>query len=319
MNPSSIWSKIDIFMSSTFVQKQLKGYYEKHNIDPQKSYENTYRFMYFLEQGKVYYQQADMSPISIKPTLLFYGFIHLIKACILLVDADYPETTSVLAHGVTARKRKKQNYSFLQDEIKTQKNGLFPHMCLKMFHMKHLEGEKWAMDELLKEIPEIGDYIEQLLEDKPNTLVEQSINKVIIPDHILDNYYVSIGGFVQYLSTFFESTSIQTNSQQKQHQLIFSKPTFQGDYESLPFRYHLERNQYCLRTKRTTLQSYPELLIHYLLLYNLSMIARYETDWWCDLIKTMPNEEYPLISAFLQITTIKGPYLVWKYLEGLLD
>ena len=27
----------------------------------------------------------------------------------------------------------------------------------------------------------------------------------------------------------------------------------------------------------------PELLIHYLLLYNLSMISRYETDWWYDL------------------------------------
>ena len=28
----------------------------------------------------------------------------------------------------------------------------------------------------------------------------------------------------------------------------------------------------------------PELLIHYLLLYNLSMISRYETDWWYDLL-----------------------------------
>jgi hypothetical protein len=61
---------------------------------------------------------------------------------------------------------------------------------------------------------------------------------------------------------------------------------------------------------------YPELIIHYLLLYNLSMIARYETEWWCELIKTTPTNDYPFISTFLSITAEKTPYLIFKYLQS---
>ena len=39
----------------------------------------------------------------------------------------------------------------------------------------------------------------------------------------------------------------------------------------------------------------PELISHYLILYNLSMIARYETEWWSELLKTTPNDDYPIL------------------------
>lgn len=305
-------------MSSTFVQNLLKKCYIDLHEDSQKSYENTYRFMYFLEQGKAYYLQADQSPLSIKPTLLFYGFIHLIKACILLTNAHYPETTSVLAHGVTARKKKKQNYSFLEDEIKTQKNGLFPHMCLKMFHMKHVEGEKWSMFQLLKEVPELDFIISRLLGDNPFLLLEHNNNNIVISNELLDNYHVGINGFVHFLSSFFKEDFDNPPPKLLNNKLFFSKPVLNGVTEQLPFRLQIENKQYYLRTEKTILQSYPEMLIHYLLLYNLSMISRYETDWWCELIKTMPNEEYPLISSFLRTTSVKGPYMVYHFICGFL-
>ena len=62
--------------------------------------------------------------------------------------------------------------------------------------------------------------------------------------------------------------------------------------------------------------NFPELLIHYLLLYNLSMIARYETEWWGELTKMMPNHDYPFIDSFLQVTLEKGPFLIYQYLVG---
>ncbi|WP_243300288.1 YaaC family protein [Bacillus litorisediminis] len=318
MISNSIWSQMDIFMSASFVQKKLKTHYLKHNYDSQKSYENTYRFMYFLEQGKAYYMLAEQSPLSIKPTLIFYGYIHLIKACILLADPNYPETTSVLAHGVTARKRKKQNYSFLKDEIKIQKNGLFPHMSMKMFHMKHLEGEKWSMHDLLKEIPELEPYISELIEEQPLIKLNNTENTVIVPEQLLDHYHLSIHALTQHISGFFKGTTIKTTPAKNHYQLSFSKPVFTNANERLPFRIHIGEKQYWIRTEKTTLQTYPELLVHYLILYNLSMIARYETDWWCDLIKTMPNEEYPLISSFLRITALKGPYLIYYFIRDLL-
>ena len=95
-----------------------------------------------MEHAQIYYKQAADSPLLIQPILLFYGFVHLIKACLLTIDPNYPENTSVLAHGVSTRKRKKQQYEFLKDEVKFQKNGLFPCMLENMFNIKHLEGDK---------------------------------------------------------------------------------------------------------------------------------------------------------------------------------
>ena len=153
------WKSYSCFFSAEYCQRFLKKCYQKRNIEnpEQKSYENCYAFLYYLEHGQIYYQQAENAPLIIKPILLFYGLVHLIKACILTIDPAYPETTSVLAHGVSTRKRKKQNYQFFQDEVKFQKNGLFPFMSEKLFHMKQLEGEKVTMEELLQLIPELDD------------------------------------------------------------------------------------------------------------------------------------------------------------------
>ena len=56
----------------------------------QKGYENSYPFIYYLEHAQIYYEQAEQSPLLIKPILLFYGFVHLIKACILTKSPNYP-------------------------------------------------------------------------------------------------------------------------------------------------------------------------------------------------------------------------------------
>ncbi|MEM5590682.1 YaaC family protein [Niallia circulans] len=77
-----------------------------------KSYQNCYPFMYFLEHGKLYYHQAINAPMSIQPILLFYGLVHLIKACLLTIDPNYPNSTSVLAHGVSTRKLKNNSIYF---------------------------------------------------------------------------------------------------------------------------------------------------------------------------------------------------------------
>jgi hypothetical protein len=83
-----------------------------------------------------------------------------------------------------------------------------------------------------------------------------------------------------------------------------------------PIKYNLELESYTLPLNKNNLFHFPELLIHYLLLYNLSMIARYETEWWGELTKMMPNRDYPFINSFLDITQLKGPFLIYQFLMG---
>lgn len=312
------WSLFSMFFSASYTQNYLKNCYIKSGIDQpeQKAYENCYPFIYYLEHGKIYYEQAKVSPLIIQPILLFYGFVHLIKACILTVDPDYPETTSVLAHGVSTRKRKKQQYHFSQDEVKFQKTGLFPFISEKLFHMKQIEGDKISMDSLLKQIPELSDLIFQL-EGKHsfvnvNMNVNEEQNTFFIPVKILDIFHMTENRFVAFF-TSKSSTTKYTFKHFDKDFLVFEREA-QNDYNYTPLKYNLSKQVFALPLTKEYGFILNELLAHYLLLYNLSMIARYETEWWSELVKTMPTKDFPLIDSFLHITLEKGPFLIYQQL-----
>ncbi|MBP2243349.1 hypothetical protein J2Z40_003985 [Cytobacillus eiseniae] len=304
------------FFSADSTQKFLQRCYENQQLPKaeQNSYEKSYPFIYYLEHGQIYFQQAKLAPLIIQPILLFYGLVHFIKACILTVDPNYPETTSVLAHGVSTRKRKKQQYQFFQDEVKFQKSGLFPYMAEKMFHMEHIEGEKATMEDLFTQIPELHALFIQMEGKNTFVPIEQKGKVLSIPKIILDTYHMTESRFIDYLK---RKSIVEIIPEPLDEDFIHIQSPSPSLYEPLPIRHNLAKDHFCLPIVKNTFNTYPELLIHYLLLYNLSMIARYETEWWSELIKMMPNQDYPFIQSFLQITEKKGPSLVFHYLKNI--
>ncbi|WP_066322371.1 YaaC family protein [Bacillus sp. FJAT-29814] len=308
------WSSYTCFYSAEYCQVYLKNCYIKNKIDnpEQKSYENGYAFLYYLEHGQIYYQQAATSPLILKPILLFYGLVHLIKACILTVDPAYPETTAVLAHGVSTRKRKKQNYQFFHDEVKLQKNGLFPFMSEKLFHLKQLDGEKVIMEDLLQLIPELDELFTILLGKRTHCRLVKKDGNLIVPEAVLDHFHMTENRFKEFLSGKFVSGVEFSNEG-----LSFSgEDSERWITEVSPLKFNFEEGCWALPLNKDKFFHFPELLVHYLLLYNLSMIARYETEWWSELTKMMPNRDYPFIESFLNITMKKGPFLVYQFLMG---
>ncbi|OXS53466.1 hypothetical protein B1B00_21940 [Bacillus sp. DSM 27956] len=301
------WDFIHYFQSAEYSQKFLKKCYEKlGSIQAEvKSYDNCYPFMYYLEQGELYYKQAMMSPFSLKPILLFYGYIHFIKAIVLTEDPEYPETTTVLAHGITSRKRKKQQYRFLQDEVKVQKNGLFSHFSDLVFHVKHIIGEKYKMEDLLVQIPELEEAFLILLKKKTMFWFTNK-NELTIDESLLSHFHMSGSLFKQYLNEKMTGDSLSITED--------TLHTTSAE-EQLPVRWHLNKDRLALPGIRNDASGIPEVLIHYAILYNLSMIARYETEWWVELLKNRTNEDYPIITTFLNVTTEKSPYLLLKILK----
>lgn len=306
------WMNFSYFFSAEHTRKFLTSCYEKNEVKDfkEKGYENCYPFIYYLEHGKIYYEQAKSSHLLIQPILLFYGLVHLIKACILTVEPNYPETTSVLAHGVSTRKRKKRHYQFFDDEVKVQKSGLFPFICSHLFRIEHIEGQKIKMEQLLKQIPELNEHFQLLLGINTFAHVKQNQSEFYFPLHILDSFHMTENRFKQFIENkSYHSFQFERNDDKY---MIFQL-SVKNDFS--PLRYNIHKNTFSLSlTKDDFLFTYNEILIHYLLLYNLSMIARYETEWWSELIKTMPNKDYPFIYSFLEITCKKGPFLIFDYL-----
>ncbi|CEG29510.1 YaaC family protein [Bacillus sp. B-jedd] len=309
------WESFSFFFSAEYVQSYLHKRYEKLGCpDPGKrSYENCYSFLYYLEHGGIYYAQARQAPIVLQPILLFYGLVHLVKACILTEDPYYPETTAVLAHGVSARKRKKQQYQFFHDEVKIQKNGLFPHLSEKLFHMKQVEGDKVTMDALLRMVPELDSLFLQL-NGRANflPLLEKDGNW-FVPEKALDCFHMTENRLREY---FLSQSGIELEGMKDGVAKLAEDPVPFLQNRPTFLKADLTQKRFAMSLKKSHRSQFPELMAHYLLLYNLSMIARYETEWWGEAVKMMPTRDYPFIQSFLNITQEKSPFLIYCHLTS---
>ncbi len=207
------------------------------------SFKNSERFIYFLKHAESFYKQAAYSPLEIKPILLFYGMAQLIKACLITRDPHYPSHTSVLAHGVTTRKRKKQNYCFSDDEVKIQRNGLCVHFMKHLFGQSDVVDERYTMKKLLMGVPELSDIFYFQQKERFMTKVEKDKNKIFVPEEVVIDYKMSDSRFVEYMSHHFQwsfAKKMNTGCCLKFHRKT---------------RSHGRRPAYCLTWKRTNITS----------------------------------------------------------------
>jgi hypothetical protein len=313
-----VWSLFDMFFSSQKTHQFLAKQYEKLNLQDSngKSFDNTYGFIYYIEHGKKYYTLADQAPSELKPVLLFYGMTQLMKACILCMDPEYPDSSSVLAHGLSTRKRKKRSYEFFNDEVKVQKTGLFNHFCEKMFHMKHIEGEKFMMYHLLKTLPELGPLFKQMTGSFYQIRMNKNVNNTFsLSGEAADLLHMSDERFAEYMNGIFSSNMIIELNDSNNYQIVIKDNLH--PFNCFPLNYHLAENTYYFPVDRELLQMpvLNELMVHYVLLYNLSMISRYDTEWWSELFHTYTSHELPFINQFLNVTAQKIPYLFGRLLH----
>ncbi|MCP3026918.1 YaaC family protein [Halobacillus sp. A5] len=205
------------YLKSTSHTREYLNYCYRHHGEEQAkllAYENAERFSYGLQLGEEFLTSAAQTPFSVKPLLYYYSLTHFLKSCIVTVDPAYPTTSKVLAHGLSTRKRKKQHYRFLEDEIRIQPHGLFPYAASSLFGIQTFP------------------------------------NKVSM-DHLL-------------------------------HPLLFMQAIY--DYKEK-------------RTPKTPL--FPELTASFAVLYNLSMLVRYEGEWWGEMMQLRDREDYVFIHHFL--------------------
>ncbi|KAF2423450.1 YaaC family protein [Bacillus subtilis] len=307
------WKDLALFYSVESTQKFLEKVYTLNGIDDAKknSFKNSERFIYFLKHAESFYKQAAYSPLEIKPILLFYGMAQLIKACLITRDPHYPSHTSVLAHGVTTRKRKKQNYCFSDDEVKIQRNGLCVHFMKHLFGQSDIVDERYTMKKLLMAIPELSDIFYFQQKERFITKVEKDKNEIFVPEEVVINYKMSDSRFAEYMSHHYQWSFTKKNEQG----LLFEiSPQDKEPWTSTSLLFDMEKNQYYIPSQREQFLRLPEMTIHYLILYNVGMIARYETEWWYELLTQHISDDYVLIQQFLLVSEKKFPKYASQFL-----
>ncbi|MBY7141523.1 YaaC family protein [Virgibacillus sp. NKC19-3] len=288
-----------------------KCYRDLPNSDANaKSFENSGTFMYYLDHGSIFLTEGEHADIRLKPMLYFYGLVHLLKACLLTNRPDYPESTAVLAHGVTARKRKKKNYSFTGDEVKIQQNGLFCYAYNHLFHAETPPFQKINMNLLLGLIPEMNDFYSYRKEVKSISIGKKGATNITFPLHLLDSYHLTKTAFIQRLRIYLPAMLDIKTSNDRLH-IKLEKPL---QHITGPFYVHLDKQEIYFPCSRDYYLSINEIMVHYLLLYNLSMISRYETEYWGELISTKSEQDYAIISHYVNIAAEKIYFLIGEWL-----
>ncbi|OEF99634.1 hypothetical protein BHF71_08055 [Vulcanibacillus modesticaldus] len=331
-NPyEKMWDTYVFFESEPSTKKYLQNIYEKIGYDDgyKLAYQNTPKFIYFIKQAKEYFYSASKSNILVKPLLIYYGMMNFIKAVILTKKPDYPSRTSVLRHGITTRKLKKNNFQLHDDEVKIQKDGLLPlfYTLITDHSVEIIEGNKYKLKELLSLIPELNESYSRLFQEEtifPIYLkqITPTAIELNIPRKILSFYDDDINKFCKELN---DSSNKEKNqfSLDYDQRLEFFTCIWNGNLENpLNIANFFDnqmiiqdiKGQYFIRPINDRRLLLPELMIDYMIMYNLGMLCRYDTELWGEIIFSFVSEDMYIVNEFLNLSLRKFPNLILNVL-----
>ncbi len=170
---------------------------------------------------------------------------------------------------------------------------------------------------LLKEIPELSSLFKQMKGRATHLPVFLHKNAFHIDQAVLDHYHMTKERFIQHAIGKWQLPVDLKNIVEEDKLIKFRlQDTIDLQKDAhLPFRYDYQLGTSALSLQKEELtQQLPDILILYLLLYNLSMIARYEIDWWTELFKEMGHQDLPFIKGLMEIAEIKIPLLIGQWL-----
>lgn len=288
-----------------------KFLYQKYQSLERKTlvYRNVHAFTSYIKQGNSFFHTAENSDFWSKPLLLYYGMMSLLKAFALSVDCQYPQSTSVLQHGLTSPKRKKEPYRFYQDEIRVQKDGFFPYLC-KLLNYPIATGQRYKMEILCAFIPDLQPLSKRLNQKCYLWPIQHEKGKITCPIGLLDALCVSAESFVNRLNqgkplVHFSLHQIASNSftLDYDHDILQHPWVFPNDYGDL----------FLWVQDIPSIQPLPEILAHYGLLFSLSMLCRYDPPVWRELYNDTEIEQL-IIQELVCIIQSRFPKLVLQLL-----
>jgi len=293
------------------------------------AYRNTYKMIYLSKQAREFFHSGVNSSLLVRPLLLYYGMVSLAKMLILSRDPDYPSRTSLLAHGVTTKKIKKSQYLFLEDEVKIQKEGLLAHLMQLITGVK-IKGD-YQIKELITLIPELSSSYTKLYREERliSVYVSDEINAetkettIFLPLGLLDYLGFGMKEFSNWVNQYNEDEVCFTEGEMYPRENIFSLKwkhpagihvlDHPDGFSNHLFLKDVMGHDY-FWTKPEEKLLIPEIMVHFLIMYLLGMLCRYEGDLWGEIHFSFYSQDLYLIHEFIHNSPRKFPNLILNML-----
>jgi hypothetical protein len=312
-----LWDTFVYFENEQTSSEFLRGRYEALGLENSGRlvYQATPKFIFSIKQAREYYRAAEFCDILTKPLMLYYGMMALSKALITSRDPEYPSTTSVLRHGLSTRKLKKDNYQFADDEVRVQKDGIFQvvHRALSgpVFEDQH----RFRMKDLLAVIPELLHPYQRLYGQARVSPFETKEQEAHQTWHIPRSFVASCDKTRDELLSLLQEHAGDAGRffilDQADEDGVFAVGVEgRGNQEHHPlFLYDFSGRPH-LRFPHEDGLLIPEVSVHYMIMFVLGMLCRYETERWGEMILTFASHDTFLINEFLNVSMRKFPNLI---------
>ncbi|MFD2370097.1 YaaC family protein [Brevibacillus sp. GCM10020057] len=328
----SAWKTLRFLETEPTSRKFLAACYEKMGLEhsDRLAFQQSTRFLYLWKQARHFYATAEAAELSVQPLLLFYGCTHLLKGMLLTRDAAYPQNSRMLQHGVTTRKLKRSTYSLLEDEIRPQKEGFFAHLA-HLFDLSPLQ-DRYIVQDLFLSIPAMSHSTAMLTDTLPLWICLQGRNfdpsrsdsgkltahcdpwlSVSFPDKPDGPLAYSAETFAHYVDRNAPPSWTMAQIRWRTatgKELLLPQPALSCLDQHPLFRFYGDELFFWNGPSESL--PLPEWASHYLLLYLLSMLCRYETEWWGELTLSHGFAERFLVERYLEQHIESFPTVIMK-------
>ncbi len=127
-------------------------------------YNNAAKVATNARQAVAYEESIARVNIEIVPLVLYYGYLHWMKTLLYLSDLDYPRGSSLLQHGMSVRKVKREVYRWPLDYTYVYKEGVLQSFRDVVAPDLTLPN-KIPIGHLLGSIPTVADAVAEFYPD----------------------------------------------------------------------------------------------------------------------------------------------------------
>jgi len=318
----SAWNTLRFLETEPSARNYLTECYRNQGLaHPERlAFQQSSRFLYTWKQARSFYQAAAETDLIIRPLLLFYGCTHLLKGLLLTIQPAYPQNSRALQHGVTTRKLKRNPYHLLEDEVRPQKEGFFAELAKVL--APAILPERYSVKELFGSLAALSDVFIAITGERcwhavqTNARADGSV-LFSFPSQTDGALGFSAETFRHFLQRFapaaltLPSVEFEPISTEKRFLLTRDQLAL---FATHPFVQRVQ-NQWFFWNRSTDTPPPPDWVTHYLLLYMLSMLCRYETEWWGELVWSHSYAETILLERFLTYHERTFPTVIMEQMQ----
>jgi hypothetical protein len=263
------------------------------------------------------FEQADSCvELPVRPLIRYYALLDWVKTLLFLYDLSFPSSTSVLQHGISVRRSKRQPYRWPLETVFVHKDGVLQSL-FALKRGRYREGselpQRIVIGDLLGSLPALVDDVasihrpfqhvypvrQEVGEDRPREHVSRMIaanagmtveewKQAYVQASVDATRQNGSDGAAAGSGTTREATSGHTSDPAG----LLMLPVSSGGH---PWAVTHGKDRYLLDSPRC-----PQWLSHFVILYSLSALCRYNPLEWSDIVTWNNEVDAYLVRAYLE-------------------